>query len=62
MKTGKTVDEPGLYSTECCSTERIFAAGDTLWRCPQCQRLCEWEFECELWPSGDLDRIDEMVA
>jgi hypothetical protein len=55
MQTGQTVDEPGLYSTECCSTELIFAAGDTFCRCPQCQHLCVWEFEYELVTSGDLD-------
>jgi hypothetical protein len=62
MKTGQTVDELGLYSTECCSTELIFDVGDTFSRCPQCQHLCLWEFECELMTPADLDRIHEMAA
>ena len=62
MKTGQTVAERGLYSTECCSAELIFELGDTFCCCPHCQRLCEWEYEDELVTLGDLDRLNKMAA
>jgi hypothetical protein len=62
MKTGQTVDDPGLYSTKCCNVEVVFDPGDTFSRCPRCQHLCQWEFDCELVTSGDLDLIHEMAA
>lgn len=62
MKTGKTVSELGLYSSECCGAELIFDAGDTFSRCPACQHLCEWELEEKLVAVGDLERSDEIAA
>jgi hypothetical protein len=62
MRTGQTVDELGLYSTECCSAELIFDVGDTWVRCPRCHRICEWELEDELVRSEDLERFDEIAA
>ena len=43
MKTSEDAPVSGLYSTDCCGVERRFNENDTLWRCPQCQRLCFWE-------------------
>jgi len=62
MKTGQTVAELGLYSTECCSTELIFDVGDTFSRCPRCQHLCQWEYEDQLVTLEDLERLTEMAA
>jgi len=62
MKTGKTVDEPGLYSTECCSQEVTFDVGDMFSRCPQCMHLCEWEFEDELVTTEDVERLNGSAA
>jgi hypothetical protein len=62
MKTGQTVEEPGLYSTECCSTEFVFDVGDTLSRCPRCQHLCEWECEDEFVSPEDSERLNGMAA
>ena len=62
MKTGQTVAELGLYSTECCSAELVFDLGDTFSSCPQCQHLCEWECEQELVALEDLDRPNGLAA
>jgi len=62
MKTGQTVDELGLYSTECCNQDLIFDLGDTFARCPQCQHLCQWELEDELFRPDDLERLDKVAA
>jgi hypothetical protein len=45
MKTTEDVPEGGLYASACCGVEVIVAEGATFTRCPQCQRLCEWEME-----------------
>jgi hypothetical protein len=55
MKTGETVDDLGLYSTECCSVELTFDMGDTFCRCPKCHALCVWEFENEIFTLEDLE-------
>jgi len=44
MKTSEDTKKSGLYESECCSQELIFLTGDTLWRCPRCHGLCQWEF------------------
>ena len=43
MKTCDDANESGLYTSECCEQELIFLRGDTFWRCPRCQGLCQWE-------------------
>ena len=43
MKTSEDARHSGLYASDCCAVELIFIEGDTFWRCPQCQRLCDWE-------------------
>jgi hypothetical protein len=43
MKTSEDAQVSGLYSTDCCGVERRFKENDTLWRCPKCQALCNWE-------------------
>jgi len=48
MKTTETVEESGIYSSECCNVQATFEVGDTFSRCPQCQHLCGWDFESEL--------------
>ena len=43
MKTAEDVRESGLYSSDCCERELLFAENDSFSRCPRCSRLCEWE-------------------
>ena len=43
MRTSEDAGESGLYKSECCGVELIFTEGDTFWRCPQCQHLCDWQ-------------------
>ena len=43
MRTSEDVQEGGLYASACCGVEVIVAEGATFTRCPQCERLCEWE-------------------
>jgi hypothetical protein len=66
MKTGETVDDLGIYSTECCSQEVTFDTGDTFTRCPNCSSLCVWELEDELTPldhiKGNGDGGDGVAA
>ena len=62
MKTGQTVAELGLYSTECCDEELTFDVGDTFSRCPRCQHLCEWEYEYELVIPEDVRQVNENAA
>ena len=62
MRTGDTVTDLGLYTSECCSAELVFDIGDAFLKCPQCNHLCLWELEEELVTPDDLDRIDGMAA
>ena len=62
MKTGQTVDELGLYCSECCSVELTFDVGDTFVRCPQCQHLCVWELEDEVVMAGEQERENGIAA
>ncbi len=62
MKTGQTVDDLGLYSSECCSAESVFDIGDTFSRCPQCQHLCAWELETEIVPLDELEGENGIAA
>ena len=43
MRTGKDVFEAGLYVSDCCLQELLFAKDDSFSRCPRCLQLCEWE-------------------
>jgi hypothetical protein len=43
MKTSQDVRKSGLYSSDCCGKEMIFAENDTFIRCPKCWGLCEWD-------------------
>src|SRR6266436_1623553 len=47
MKTGETVTDLGLYTSECCSEELIFDTDDCFLRCQSCSRPCLWELEEE---------------
>jgi hypothetical protein len=42
MKTSEEAGQSGLYASDCCAVELIFKQGDTFWRCPHCQHLCNW--------------------
>ena len=41
-KTSESVQELGLYESDCCSQEMIFDRNDCFSRCPRCERRCEW--------------------
>ena len=62
MKTGDTVMELGLYTSECCNAELIFDTGDHLLRCPHCYGLCAWQLEEEIFTPGEFERINGAVA
>jgi len=62
MKTGKTVIERGLYSSDCCNKEQIFEAGDNFTRCLKCMRLCEWDLENALVTCEEFEDLDTMAA
>ena len=62
MKTSETVVDLGLYASDCCGEELIFDIGDTFYRCPKCQGLCEWELVEEIVPLDQLDTIGSQAA
>jgi hypothetical protein len=42
-RTSETVREAGLYASDCCGEEVLFAKDASFRRCPRCKRLCAWE-------------------
>jgi hypothetical protein len=62
MKTGDTVIDLGLYTSDCCSAELVFDVGDTFQRCPRCNNLCVWELEEELVPSDEFRTSAGLAA
>jgi hypothetical protein len=62
MKTGQTVIENGLYSSDCCNHEQIFKAGDNFTRCLACMALCEWDLDTELATVEELENIEAIAA
>ena len=55
MRTSEDSRKTGLYASECCGQELIFVKGDTFWRCPKCQSLCEWELLAALQDEQSLE-------
>lgn len=55
MKTGKDVVEAGLYVSDCCLQELLFAKDDSFSRCPQCWKLCEWELVEVVVPAQEVE-------
>ena len=62
MKTGDTVTDLGLYTTECCSEEVIFDTGNVFGRCPRCMHLCTWEMEEEIMAMDEFDHLNGAAA
>jgi hypothetical protein len=62
MKTGGSVNDLGLYVSNCCSAELIFDTGDRFLKCPQCDRLCVWELEEELVTLEEFEHTTSMAA
>lgn len=62
MKAGQTINELGLYSTECCGSEHMFDTGDILDRCPECHAPCRWQIEDELVTTAELERFEGIAA
>ena len=58
MRTSEEARKSGLYASECCAVELIFTQGDTFWRCPRCQRLCEWELLEAAVSVRDLESLE----
>jgi len=59
MNTGRDVQRPGLYSSDCCGWERTFDKGDSFCRCPACSQLCEWELLEPVKPQAVPKEIDD---
>jgi hypothetical protein len=53
MKTGSDASRPGRYFSECCLFEKVFVAGQTFTRCPECSSLT-------LWEQAEHDRTTEI--
>jgi len=62
MRSGDTVTDLGLYTSECCSAEMIFDTGDQFFKCPQCSRLCEWELEEEIVSLDEFEHLNGVAA
>ncbi len=62
MKTGKTVEVLGLYSSKCCNRESKFDVGDTFSRCPGCFGLTFWELEVPVTVAGELEDTGRPLA
>jgi len=58
MRTSEDARQSGLYASDCCDAELIFIHGDTFWRCPRCQRLCEWELLEATASPRDLESLE----
>ena len=63
MKTSEDVRKQGLYASDCCGEELIFAENDCFSRCPRCERLCEWELIENPIPWDEMEPlVEEKVA
>ena len=62
MKTSEDVRELGLYASDCCGEERIFAENGCFSRCPRCERFCEWELVEKVIPSVEIEQVAEKRA
>jgi hypothetical protein len=62
MRTGDTVTDLGLYTSDCCSAEMIFDTGDQLFKCPQCNHLCEWDLEEEIVALDEFEQMNGAAA
>jgi hypothetical protein len=63
MKTSEDVRELGLYASDCCGEELIFAENDCFSRCARCERLCEWELIENVIPWVEMERmVEEEMA
>jgi hypothetical protein len=60
MRTSEVAHRSGLYASECCEQELIFIEGDTFWRCPRCQHLCEWTLVKLVVSSRDFEDLEEL--
>ena len=58
MRTSEEARQSGLYASDCCAVELIFTPGDTFWRCPHCQRLCDWELLEVAVSVHDLESLE----
>ena len=62
MRTGETVTDLGLYSSECCSEEQVFDMGDVFPMCLRCGLYCQWELEEEIEPLDEPAGLDGAAA
>jgi hypothetical protein len=61
MKTSQDAPVSGVYVSECCEVQLMFSEGNTLWRCPKCERLCNWDLMTTTMIANRLES-KELVA
>jgi hypothetical protein len=57
VRTAQETKISGLYVSDCCEVEQIFAADETAWRCPKCHRLCDWELVKIVFSPQGLEEV-----
>lgn len=57
-RTSETVQELGLYESDCCMQELIFDRNDCFSRCPRCEGRCEWVLVENLMTIKDFEMGD----
>lgn len=62
MRTGDTVHQLGLYTSDCCEAELIFFDGDRVADCPSCKHACSWELAEMLVTTEQLEAMDTAAA
>jgi len=61
MKTSQDAPVSGVYVSDCCDVQLMFSEGNTLWRCPKCERLCNWDLMTTTMIANRLEN-KEVVA
>jgi hypothetical protein len=61
MKTSQDAPVSGVYVSECCDVQLMFSEGNTLWRCPKCEGLCNWDLMATTMIANRLES-KELVA
>lgn len=57
MRTSEDAAQSGLYASGCCGQELVFCKGDTLWHCPRCHHVCEWQLIEIAIPLHEFERL-----
>ena len=62
MKTAERVPRLGLYASSCCMAEALFDVNDPFSRCPECERLCEWNLVERVFSWQELEDLELLAA